>query len=605
MKNKQTSQQKLSRLKQERQEKEQLHQEVEHTLQQRTTELKQAKRSKLLKLLNKEKIKQIIRTTGAYTLGKRNRKNLYSKTYKQKDATNRLKGYTTALYEKGFTDKALIDLKDQLEVTTNRYLKRAIAWELGLWYANLETETGAIQAIPYLELAEKGENTIYVQRRIAILKAECYIRIQDTNEAKQLLINQLEKEAHPDLYMALANTETDVEAKLSWVNHVNHMYDIEPIHFCSDDENVGYDDLRTAHIPNKLEGPKISVILPAFNSEVGIRIAIESILNQSYQQIELIIVDDCSTDNTFEVAKRYQEIDERVLVLQNEVNSGPYVARNLGLEHATGEYVTINDADDWSHGRKLEIQANYLINHPEVIANTSQLARLTETLQFYRRGTPGKYIFSNMSSLLFRREEVMEKIGYWDTVRFAADGEFKRRLLLAFGKAAVVDLKTGPLSLPRQTEGSLTGVSAFGYNGFFMGVRKEYVESFTHYHQTASSLYYPVKQANRLFPVPEPMHPQGKRVKRHVDITMVADFTTLDDTAVTSLENEIQKNKQLGLKTALVQMYRYDIQKIAPFHTKVRNLIDGNEVQVVVYGEEIETNILIIRSPAVLMEEQK
>src|SRR5699024_12155822 len=84
-----------------------------------------------------------------------------------------------------------------------------------------------------------------------------------------------------------------------------------------------------------------------------------------------------------------------------------------------------------------------------------------------------------MSSLMFRREEVLEEIGYWDNVRFAADGEYKRRMTLAFGKDAVIDLETGPLSLPRQTETSLTGSSAFGYNGYFTGARREYVASFT------------------------------------------------------------------------------------------------------------------------------
>src|SRR5699024_7475390 len=103
----------------------------------------------------------------------------------------------------------------------------------------------------------------------------------------------------------------------------------------------------------------------------------------------------------------------------------------------------------------------------------------------YRRGTRGKYIFSNMSSLLFRRQAIQEKLGYWDSVRFAADGEFKRRMIRVFGKQAVIDLQTGPLSLPLQSEDSLTASSAFGYHGAFVGVRKEYVDSFELYHQTA------------------------------------------------------------------------------------------------------------------------
>src|SRR5699024_3143580 len=109
------------------------------------------------------------------------------------------------------------------------------------------------------------------------------------------------------------------------------------------------------------------------------------------------------------------------------------------------EFVTVNDADDWSHVEKLEIQVKYLINHPSIIANTSEHARLTEgDLKLYRRGTPGRYIFPNMSSFMFRRQEVLDELGYWDSVRFAADGEFKRRLIRVFGTQAIVDVKTGP-----------------------------------------------------------------------------------------------------------------------------------------------------------------
>src|SRR5690625_6834464 len=76
-----------------------------------------------------------------------------------------------------------------------------------------------------------------------------------------------------------------------------------------------------------------------------------------------------------------------------------------------------------------------------LVANTTQQARATEELKFFRRGKPGEYIFANMSSLMFRRKPVMEKLGYWDSVRFGADGEFKKRLKIVFGDESVIDLK--------------------------------------------------------------------------------------------------------------------------------------------------------------------
>src|SRR5699024_1158905 len=159
------------------------------------------------------------------------------------------------------------------------------------------------------------------------------------------------------------------------------------------------------------------------------------------------------------------------------------------------------DADDWSHEKKIEIQVRHLIENTHIMANTSEHARLTEDLTLYRSGTPGRYIFHNMSSTMLRRKQVMDKLGYLVSLRFAADGEFKRRLLKEFGKDSFVDLTSGPLSLPRQAVSSLTSSSAFGYNGFFMGVRKEYVESLEHYHHEADSLYYEYPLKERPFPV--------------------------------------------------------------------------------------------------------
>src|SRR5699024_11437092 len=87
------------------------------------------------------------------------------------------------------------------------------------------------------------------------------------------------------------------------------------------------------------------------------------------------------------------------------------------LEQATGEFVTVHDADDWSHPGKIHEQATHLDSHPDVMANTTRQARMTEDLMFFRRGQAGQYIFPNMSSLMFRRQPVMDTLGYWDAVR--------------------------------------------------------------------------------------------------------------------------------------------------------------------------------------------
>lgn len=91
---------------------------------------------------------------------------------------------------------------------------------------------------------------------------------------------------------------------------------------------------------------KISVIVPVYNTANYLRRCIESIINQEYKNIELILVDDGSTDNSLDICKEYQKIDDRIKVFTKE-NGGQSSARNLALEHVTGQYIGFVDSDDW------------------------------------------------------------------------------------------------------------------------------------------------------------------------------------------------------------------------------------------------------------------
>lgn len=519
----------------------------------------------------------------------------------------KLKALKHHLYNLGFTDQAWKDMQKFQVETENNEIKRLISWEMSLWHANKNTVEGAKEAIKYLPEAAEGEKSADQERRIVIVTAECFGRLAHKEHAVELLEKQLDKVPHPDLYLALANLEENIEERMKIINKAFEIYDLKPIGFNTDYGTAAYDDLITlsSDTNHKVhDGPTVSVILPAFNAEFGIRIAIESILSQSWQNIELLVVDDCSPDGTVETIREYVKKDSRVKLLSTPKNSGPYTARNIAMKEASGEFITINDADDWSHEQKIEKQVRHLMENEKVIANTSEHARLTEELTLYRRGTPGKYIFPNMSSIMFRKKEIIDKIGYWDSVRFAADGEFKRRLIKTFGQKAYVDLKSGPLSLPRQSVSSLTGSSAFGYDGFFMGVRKEYVESLEHHHSTANSLYYHYPQVTRPFPVPEPMWPAREEKTegwRFFDVILVGDFRQKS----TKYLYKITQLKKEYNRIGLVQLYDYNLAFQSDIAQDIRNAVDGRTVQMLVYGEKIKADRLIMTEPELLLTWQK
>jgi len=93
--------------------------------------------------------------------------------------------------------------------------------------------------------------------------------------------------------------------------------------------------------------PKLSIIIPVYNSVPYLRQCLDSILTQDFPDWELIIVDDCSSDNSRKIANEYAQKDKRIKLVFHEKNSGPGAARNSGLETATGEFVTFVDSDDW------------------------------------------------------------------------------------------------------------------------------------------------------------------------------------------------------------------------------------------------------------------
>lgn len=92
---------------------------------------------------------------------------------------------------------------------------------------------------------------------------------------------------------------------------------------------------------------KVSVIIPVYNVEPYLKRGLDSVVNQTLSDIEIICVDDCSTDNSLQILREYEQKDSRIKVIAQEVNKSQGVARNLGIEIASGEYIMFLDPDDW------------------------------------------------------------------------------------------------------------------------------------------------------------------------------------------------------------------------------------------------------------------
>lgn len=182
--------------------------------------------------------------------------------------------------------------------------------------------------------------------------------------------------------------------------------------------------------------------MPIYEPNEATDLAIRSLLDQTWRNLEVIIVDDASPalgpDGEPTPYRRqlegWAEADSRVLVHFAQENRGAYSVRNDGLDMATGEFVTIADKDDWHHPQKFEFQASYLMENPDQVATMTNWVRVDPEMKFLIRSGTGKIVYQSFASLMFRREPVMEKLGYWDAVRKGGDAEFRARLEAVFGQ---------------------------------------------------------------------------------------------------------------------------------------------------------------------------
>ena len=188
-----------------------------------------------------------------------------------------------------------------------------------------------------------------------------------------------------------------------------------------------------------MKDPLVSIVMPVYNEEKNISRAIQSVVNQTYQKFELIIVDDGSTDSTPQIINDFKRTDDRIIYLRNVVNRGTTYSLNRGLRKATGEYVARIDGDDWYCPKKIELQINFLKRRREYGIVGTFYILITDDRRAFKVNLPvtheeilKKLAYRNPfahSSIMVRRE-VLDKVGYYDEkYEYAQDYDLYFRIL--------------------------------------------------------------------------------------------------------------------------------------------------------------------------------
>lgn len=186
----------------------------------------------------------------------------------------------------------------------------------------------------------------------------------------------------------------------------------------------------------------VSVVIPMYNSEKTIRRALESVINQSYKTIEVIVVNDGSTDNSRNIVEQFIKDNESYnIVLIDQNNSGPSVARNKGIQVANGDYIAFLDSDDYWERDKLSEQVKIMESNPDIYLlgtlkksndKRRNIKRSVKIISFY------KLLFKNYftTSSVIVKKEVFQTVGYFNTQKkYSEDYELWLRICYKYKTA--------------------------------------------------------------------------------------------------------------------------------------------------------------------------
>lgn len=391
-----------------------------------------------------------------------------------------------------------------------------------------------------------------------------------------------------DLHLAATRMAPNADAALVCLNRAFTLADLSTIRL---DTGAGsaFDRLRADPVPlHNTQGPDapvVSVLMAAHNASTVIGTALRSVLGQSWRALELIVVDDASTDTTADIVATVAARDPRVRLVRLPHNKGAYGARNVALAEARGQYVTLHDADDWSHPERLARHVGFLVNTPGHVGCLSTQVRCTEDLQVSRWTGTGAIAFENLTSLMLPREIFNSVLGGWDDVRVSADSELLRRVRRLFGEGSVAQLSQGPLALQRDSASTATRDPATGMGWFYYGARREYYEAQLYHHATAHTLRYTTDA--RPFPVPRILTADPNRLACQNFDRIYAGVLSVHDASIETLITSLAEDRLAGRRAALVPLYSMD-QPVGGglnIHPLLRHQIDGHWLSVLCFGE--------------------
>ena len=506
----------------------------------------------------------------------------------------------------GFSRYAVTELQEFVDDDKNSTKERVSGlYALARWSASNNDWTSVSEKLKQIR---NLDIKFYRAKRTKLLLVESYIQQKRFEKAIDFIEPSLEYKFDSDLVCALVNIELPDEERLSTLNRIYTHYGLAPLQFIDPQKGMSFGNVDVIENLTTFTGPKVSILVPVYKAETFIRVAINSLLAQTWSNIEIVAVDDCSPDNSLDILKELAENDSRLKVYSNEENLGAYGTRNKALSLATGDYITVHDSDDWSHPQMLEVQLGAMMSEPRLKITCSMMARVQPDLRFILRPQRNNldYIHRSYPSVLIKRED-LKALGEWDGVSANADDEFVQRARMLWGNDSVKDILTDvPLSFFLVHENSLTQNKKTSLNSLTFGIRYEYSRQAKYWkaNKVGKEPQQVVTHRTSLkspFPIPAGLAPNNWPINKHYDLVIISDLSLLGGTRRCN-EGYIAAALSAGLRVGLFHWPRYDL-KIADIAKEYTELTYNDNVDMLVHEDEITANLVLIHHPPILKYE--
>ena len=437
----------------------------------------------------------------------------------------------------------------------------------------------------------------------------CFASVGDGRNAEKVLPKYpLRRSRRPLLDMAKANAiyalgqPINERHRLNKINRVFRRAGLSEIELIDSSGPLNMSNFGVRRVKTKVAHELVSILVPAYNCTASLHHAMDSLLNQTWANIEIIVADDASTDGTADIVARYMERDSRVRYVRLEKNQGAYVARNAALALARGDFVTTHDTDDWSHPQKIELQVTQLIADRKLAYTCSSWARMDENFFFTgKTENKGLLVHENVSSYMYRRQYVIS-LGGWDPVRISADSELARRIAATYRARVKKVCALAPLSFAITPQDSLTRSGPTHGRTISHGVRRSYKESSSFWlernktrfslAQGSPSLRIENSTGARSFPVPSLILPDRKSHETY-DLMIVA-RSIAGHKSTNDLISFLKTHRSvLGFVGVLTWADFWDDPSASP-HPDLRQMAQDGHIHFISPGVAVQTRRLLI-----------